>query len=116
MAAYTKISSYLYYGLSTDTKPTDVPLLTICYETDTQKVYITRDGTHWIEASPNLLGGIPFLPDYVQSDDIAVPVADSTDNVSIRDVIGNKDDTDAGDSIVALLKAIDAKLDTLLGE
>lgn len=113
MAAYTKVSSYLYYGLSTDTKPTGVPLPTICYETDTKKVFITRNGTDWIEASANILGGIPFLPDYTQSDDIAVPDADSGDNVSIRDVIGNKEDTEAGDSIIALLKAIKAKTDTL---
>jgi len=113
MAAYTKVSSYLYYGLSTDTKPTGVALPTICYETNTQKVFITRDGTNWIEASANILGGIPFLPDYTQLADIVVPEVDSTDNVSIRDVIGNKTDTIAGDSIIALLKAIKAKTDLL---
>lgn len=113
MAAYTQISAYLFYGLSTDTKPTGVPLKTLCYETDTAKAYITRDGTNWTEASTNLLGGIPFLPDYTQSTDISVPTADAADNTNMRDVIGNKDDTASGDSIVALLKAIKAKTDTL---
>ena len=113
MAAYTQVSAYLFYGLSTDTKPTGVPLLTLCYETDSQKCYITRDGTNWLEASANLLGGIPFLPDYVITSDIAVPAQDSADNDNIADVIGNKTDTVAGDSIIALLKAIKAKTDTL---
>lgn len=113
MAAYTKISSFFYAGLSTDTKPTGVELLCKCYETDTQKTYITRDGTNWIEVSNNILGGIPFLPDYTQTTDIAVPSADSVNNTNMRDVIGNKSDTVAGDSIVALLKAIKAKTDTL---
>ena len=113
MAAYTQVSSYLYYGASTDTKPTGVALRTLCYETDTEKCYITRDGTNWADASVNLLGGIPFLPDYTQSSDIAVPAADAADNTSMRDVIGNKDDTVAGDSIIALLKAIKAKTDTI---
>ena len=113
MPAYTQVSSYLYYGLSTDTKPTGVPLSTLCYETDSEKAYITRDGTNWTEAATNLLGGIPFLPDYTISDDLAVPTADAADNTTLRDVIGNKDDTTSGDSIIALLKAIKAKTDTI---
>jgi len=113
MANFTKISSYFYAGLSTDTKPTGVELLAKCYETDTDKTFITRDGTNWIEASNNILGGIPFLPDYVVEDDIAVPSKDSADNNDIADVIGNKTDTVGGDSIIALLKAIKAKTDTL---
>jgi hypothetical protein len=113
MAAYTQISAYLYFGLSTDTKPTGVPLPTLCYETDTVKCYATRDGTNWVEVSTNLLGGIPFLPAYVTTADIAVPVANAAANVDMADVIGNKDDTVAGTSIIALLKAIKAKTDTL---
>ena len=113
MAAYTQVSAYLFYGLSTDTKPTGVSLPAMCYETDTEKTYITRDGDNWIEASNNLLGGIPFLPNYITTDDIAVSGADSADNVDIADVIGNKTDTADGDSIVSLLKAIKAKTDTL---
>lgn len=113
MAAYTQVSAYLYYGLSTDTKPTGVPLPAICYETDTEKCYITRDGTNWIEASANLLGGIPFLPAYLTQTEIDVPAQDAADNVDIADVIGNKTDTVAGDSIIALLKAIKAKTDAL---
>jgi hypothetical protein len=117
MAAYTQVSSYLYYGLSTDTKPTGVPLPTLCYETDTSKCYITRDGTNWTEASANLLGGIPFLPDYVTDTSLATAIAvsaqNTADNVDIVDVIGNKTDTVAGDSIISLLKAIKAKTDTL---
>ncbi len=35
-----------------------------------------------------------------------VPDADSAANITITDVIGNKDDTTAGDSVVALLKQI----------
>jgi len=113
MAAYTQISTYLWYGLSTDTKPTSVPNLTLCYETDTQAVFLTRDGTNWIAASANLLGGIPFLPDYTQSTDIAVPAQDAAANTTLRDVIGNKTDTLAGDSVIGLLKAIKAKTDLL---
>jgi hypothetical protein len=113
MAAYTQISTYLYYGLSTDTKPTSVALLTLCYETDTLKCYLTRDGTNWTEASTNLLGGIPFLPDYATDADLAVPAQNAADNTSMRDVIGNKTDTVAGDSVISLLKAIKAKTDTL---
>lgn len=113
MADYTKISSYLWYGLSTDTKPTGVPLPTLCVETDTAKLYGTRDGTNWVEIPSNILGGIPFLPDYTQSSDIAVPAQNSADNVNARDVIGNKTDTVAGNSIVALLKAIKAKTDLI---
>lgn len=113
MAAFTKISAYFYMGLSTDTKPTGVELLTVLYETDTQKFYRTRNGTDWVEVSANIGGGIPYLPDYVTSDDIAVPAQDAADNTDIADVIGNKTDTVAGDSVIALLKAIKAKTDLI---
>lgn len=39
-----------YYGISTDTKPTDVPNASTFYEMDTQKLYM-YDATNakWIE-------------------------------------------------------------------
>jgi hypothetical protein len=113
MANFTKISSFFYIGLSTDDKPTGVELLAKCYETNTNKTYMTRDGTNWIEVSNNVLGGIPFLPDYAMQTDLAVPAQNTVDNVDIADVIGNKTDTVAGNSIISLLKAIKAKTDTL---
>lgn len=42
----------------------------------------------------------------IQPGDILVPTADSADNVTIRDVIGNKTDTAAGDSLIALVKGV----------
>ena len=39
-----------------------------------------------------------------------VPTADSADNVSVRDVVGNKTDTIAGDSLIAATKRIEASL------
>jgi hypothetical protein len=48
------------------------------------------------------------MPDYVNTEDqrFVVPGADSTNNTTQRDVIGNKTDTVAGDSLVALSKQI----------
>lgn len=115
MAAFTQVAAYFWYGLTTDVKPTAVPNQTLIYETDTSKVFLTRDGgVNWIECSVNLLGGIPFLPDYTTTTDIAVPAQDAAANGDIADVIGNKTDTVAGDSIISLLKAIKAKTDTIV--
>jgi len=36
-----------YTGLSTDTKPTEVPLRSIYFEYNTKARYITYDGTNW---------------------------------------------------------------------
>jgi hypothetical protein len=36
-----------YIGLSTDTKPTGVPIMSTFYEYDTRRIYITYDGTNW---------------------------------------------------------------------
>lgn len=40
-------------------------------------------------------------------DDIAVPTADSSDNNTLRDVVGNKTDTHSGDSIYAIAHTIE---------
>jgi hypothetical protein len=40
-----------------------------------------------------------------------VPIADSPDNVVMRDVVGNKTDTVAGNSVVSLVKIVDANQD-----
>jgi hypothetical protein len=42
-----------------------------------------------------------------------VPAQDAVANLQMRDVIGNKTDTIAGDSLVALTKVIDANVDTV---
>jgi hypothetical protein len=55
----------------------------------------------------NLISGI--------EDMFVVPTADSTDNNTIADVLGNKIDTVAGNSVIALLKAIKAKTDLISG-
>jgi hypothetical protein len=47
--------------------------------------------------------------------DMAVPVADVATNTSLRDVIGNKSDTVAGTSVIALEKVIKAKTDNITG-
>lgn len=47
MAAFVKVSEYLYIGNAADTKPTGVPLPTICRELDTMTEYATKDGTNW---------------------------------------------------------------------
>lgn len=41
-----KIESYV--GLSTDTKPTSVPVGSTFFEHNTEKTYITHDGTNWV--------------------------------------------------------------------
>ncbi len=38
-----------YIGLSSDTKPTSVPVGSEFFETDTGDTYITYNGTNWIE-------------------------------------------------------------------
>lgn len=38
-----------YYGLSTDVKPTGVPIGSRFTETDTGNVYETADGTNWFQ-------------------------------------------------------------------
>lgn len=38
-----------YYCLSTDVKPTDVPVGSKCVETDTGNVFETADGTNWFQ-------------------------------------------------------------------
>lgn len=38
-----------YYGLSTDTKPTGVPIGSRFIETNTGKVFETADGTNWFQ-------------------------------------------------------------------
>jgi hypothetical protein len=46
----------------------------------------------------------------VPTTDIAVPTADAATNVNMRDVVGNKSDTVAGTSIVALIRQAQASL------
>lgn len=36
-----------YIGLSTDTKPTGVPVGSTFYEYDSSRRYVTYDGTNW---------------------------------------------------------------------
>src|SRR3972149_7047058 len=48
MAAYVKVSEYLYLGDAADVKPTGVPLPTHCWELDTKTDYATKDGTNWV--------------------------------------------------------------------
>lgn len=38
-----------FYGLSTDVKPTDVPIGSRFVETDTGLVFETADGTNWFQ-------------------------------------------------------------------
>ena len=40
-----------FIGLSTDTKPTGVPIMSIFYEYNTRSTYIAYDGTNWIKYS-----------------------------------------------------------------
>jgi len=44
---------------------------------------------------------------------LRVDSVDSADNSTVRDVIGNKSDTDAGDSVVGINKSIEGKVDTI---
>jgi len=44
---------------------------------------------------------------------ILKPSIDSTNNITVRDVVGNKSDTAAGTSLVGIAKAIKAKTDTV---
>ena len=37
-----------FIGLSTDTKPTDVPVGSIFFEHDSHVSYVTYDGTNWV--------------------------------------------------------------------
>ncbi len=46
MAAFIQESAYIWKGLSTDTKPTNVELQARCYETDTQTAFLYRIGSH----------------------------------------------------------------------
>ena len=39
-----------YVGLSTDSKPTGVPVGSTFFEYDSHVTYITYDGTNWIKA------------------------------------------------------------------
>ena len=53
----------------------------------------------------------------VYEDDVEVgdkvPTADTANNISVRDVIGNKTDTTSGNSLVALTKVVDGVVDGL---
>ena len=40
-----------FIGLSTDTKPIGVPIMSRFYEYNTRSTYITYDGTNWIKYS-----------------------------------------------------------------
>ena len=40
-----------WIGLSTDTKPTTVPVGSKFFEYDTRKTFLTYDGTNWIRES-----------------------------------------------------------------
>lgn len=42
-----------YLCLSSDTKPTGVPVGSVCRETDTCDVYVTHDGTNWVKYKRN---------------------------------------------------------------
>lgn len=48
MAVKKESSIYRYTGLSTDTKPTSVPVGSTFYEYDTYRMAITYDGTNWV--------------------------------------------------------------------
>jgi len=47
MAAYTRVSEFVYTGASTDTKPTSALIGASCQETDTGDIYYTLDGSTW---------------------------------------------------------------------
>lgn len=49
MAAYVKVAHKLYIGAAADTKPTGVEIGSKCIEYDTDKVYLTYDGTNWVQ-------------------------------------------------------------------
>lgn len=40
-----------WIGLSTDTKPTGVPVMSQFYEYNTRNTYISHDGTNWTKYS-----------------------------------------------------------------
>lgn len=42
-----------FIGLSTDTKPTGVPIGSTFIETDTRDDYVTYDGTNWTKGARN---------------------------------------------------------------
>ena len=48
--AVTRMGNYInrFYGLSSDTKPTSVPVGSTFLETDTGYSWITHDGTNWV--------------------------------------------------------------------
>jgi hypothetical protein len=48
MAVTVETDIRRYYGLSTDAKPTTVPVGSIFYEYDTLAEYVTYDGTNWV--------------------------------------------------------------------
>lgn len=47
MSVKFSASAQRYLGLSTDTKPTSVPVGSTFYEYDTKEEYVTYDGTNW---------------------------------------------------------------------
>ena len=40
-----------FIGLSTDTKPTGVPIMSRFYEYNTRNTYVSYDGTNWTKYS-----------------------------------------------------------------
>ena len=48
------LSTHRFIGLSTDTKDTGVPIGSTWHEYDTGLLYITYDGTNWVEKDPNM--------------------------------------------------------------
>ena len=54
------------------------------------------------------------VEDVDQGEDLSVPAADTTSNVTMSEVVGNKDDTTAGTSIVSLVKVVDGVADAIL--
>ena len=49
MAVKLKTFIYTYIGLSTDTKPTSVPIGSTFFEYNSRDTYITYDGTNWVK-------------------------------------------------------------------
>ncbi len=47
MAVYEIGTIEKYLGLSSDTKPTGVPVGSTFLETDTKNLFVTYDGTNW---------------------------------------------------------------------
>ena len=47
MSNFVKVSSLIYAGKASDTKPTNVDALTECWESDTGAKWITYDGWNW---------------------------------------------------------------------